>query len=669
MCRYCTFLFAKFVKRLIKKEGRNMKHHANASIPLNQIHIDDKFWNKYLGLVKDVIVPYQWDILNDRIEGIETSHCIHNFRIAAGEETGEFMGAVFQDTDVAKWLEAVGFALTAQRDEKLEKLADETIDLIGKAQQPDGYLNTYFTIKEPNLRWTNLMEGHELYTAGHMIEAAVAYYEATGKRKFLDIMCRFADLICKTFGPGEDQKHGYPGHQEIELALVKLYRVTGEKRYLETAKYFIDMRGVGENYFLQEERGEKYKRIFPEFAGYDPKYSQSHMPVREQTTAEGHAVRAMYMYSAMADLACEYDDQELLQVCDTLWDDTVNKRMYITGSVGSSGLLERFTTDYDLPNDCNYSETCASIGLAMFGKRMAELKKDASYMDVVERALYNTLLSGIAMDGKSFFYVNPLEVWPSACIPRTYREHVKPVRQTWFGVACCPPNITRTLASLGQYVYFQDETTLYTNLYVSNEMDTTVGDTPVHVAMSGNFPWENTMTFTVSAPKATEMTLAFRIPNYAKNFKVMCDGSQITGTVERGYFKVTGQFEQKTFTITFDAPAQFIHANPQVRADAGKVALVKGPLVYCLEEQDNGENLSALFVDAQQPVSVDFREDVCKGSQVLTLSGQRLSQEQWGEALYSAQAPVKTQVQLTAVPYCYWGNRTPGEMTVWIKED
>ncbi|OUN26079.1 beta-L-arabinofuranosidase domain-containing protein [Pseudoflavonifractor sp. An85] len=646
-----------------------MKHHANASIPLNQIHIDDKFWNKYLGLVKDVIIPYQWDILNDRIEGIETSHCIHNFRIAAGEETGEFMGAVFQDTDVAKWLEAVGFALTAQRDEKLEKLADETIDLIGKAQQPDGYLNTYFTIKEPNLRWTNLMEGHELYTAGHMIEAAVAYYEATGKRKFLDIMCRFADLICKTFGPGEDQKHGYPGHQEIELALVKLYRVTGEKRYLETAKYFIDVRGVGENYFLQEERGEKYKRIFPEFAGYDPKYSQSHMPVREQTTAEGHAVRAMYMYSAMADLACEYDDQELLQVCDTLWDDTVNKRMYITGSVGSSGLLERFTTDYDLPNDCNYSETCASIGLAMFGKRMAELKKDASYMDVVERALYNTLLSGIAMDGKSFFYVNPLEVWPSACIPRTYREHVKPVRQTWFGVACCPPNITRTLASLGQYVYFQDETTLYTNLYVSNEMDTTVGDIPVHVAMSGNFPWENTMTFTVSAPKATEMTLAFRIPNYAKNFKVMCDGSQITGTVERGYFKVTGQFEQKTFTITFDAPAQFIHANPQVRADAGKVALVKGPLVYCLEEQDNGENLSALFVDAQQPVSVDFREDVCKGSQVLTLSGQRLSQEQWGEALYSAQAPVKTQVQLTAVPYCYWGNRTPGEMTVWIKED
>lgn len=454
-----------------------MKKAANSSISLKDIHITDNFWRKYIKLVKDVIIPYQWDILNDKLEGVETSHCIENFRIAAGESQGEYYGAVFQDTDVAKWLEAVGFVLNYERDEGLERLADETIDLIGRAQQPDGYLNTYFTIKEPEMRWSNLMEGHELYTAGHMIEAAVAYYESTGKKRFLEIVCRFADLICRTFGTGEDQIHGYPGHQEIELALVKLYRVTGKKAYLETAKYFIDARGVGENYFLRETKSEKYKLIMPEFANYDPVYSQSVIPVREQQKAEGHAVRAVYMYTAMADLSCEYNDASLFAACERLWNNIVSKQMYITGGIGSSGILERFTTDYDLPNDSNYSESCASIGLAMFGKRMADITKDAAYMDTVERALYNTVLSGIAMDGKSFFYVNPLEVWPPNCMPKTSKEHVKAVRQTWYGVACCPTNIARTLASLGQYIYFQEKDRIYTNLYISNQAEVEINGT------------------------------------------------------------------------------------------------------------------------------------------------------------------------------------------------
>ena len=398
------------------------------TVPLNKIKISDQFWNRYIHLVKDVLIPYQWDILNDRLPDVETSHCIENFKIAAGETDGDFEGAVFQDTDVAKWLEAVAYSLAAEPDEHLSYLADKTINLIGRAQCEDGYLNTYFTIKDPSKRWTNLKEGHELYTAGHMTEAAVAYYKATGKTEFLDILKKFADLICKTFGPDEGQIHGYPGHQEIELALIRLYHVTGEKKYLETAKYFIDTRGVGENYFLEEEKRPEYKQIFPEFAGYDPRYSQSHEPVREQKTAEGHAVRAVYMYCAMADLAYEYKDKELLDACKTLWEDMTKRQMYITGSIGASGPLERFTTDYDLPNNCNYSETCASIGLALFGRRMAQITKDASYMDMVERALYNTLLSGIAQDGKSFFYVNPLEVWPDNCIDRTSKEHVKPVR-------------------------------------------------------------------------------------------------------------------------------------------------------------------------------------------------------------------------------------------------
>ncbi len=646
-----------------------MRKKANSSIPLSNIRIDDNFWNKYVKLVKEVIIPYQWDILNDRVDGVETSHCIENFRIAAGEKQGEYHGAVFQDTDVAKWLEAVGFALSAERDEKLEALADETIELIGRAQQPDGYLNTYYTIKEPGMRWTNLTEGHELYTAGHMIEAAVAYYEATGKRKMLDIVCRFADLICRTFGPEEGQIHGYPGHQEIELALVKLYRTTGERRYLETAKYFIDARGGGENYFLKEEKSATFKRIFPEFAGYDTKYSQSHLPVREQKTAEGHAVRAVYMYTAMADLACECGDESLLEACRTLWDDMVYKRMYITGSIGSSGLLERFTTDYDLPNDCNYSETCASIGLAMFGKRMADITKDASYMDVVERALYNTVLSGIAMDGKSFFYVNPLEVWPDNCIPRTSREHVKPVRQTWFGVACCPPNITRTLASLGQYVYFQEEDQIYINLFISNTAETTINGVPFRLKLTGDFPWENKIRFEIKGEQKAFVSFAFRIPAYAKNFRISRGGEQAEIEVVNSYAVLKGTFKDDVIDICFDAPASFVHANPKVRADSGKVALVKGPLVYCIEEADNGDNLAAVFVNTDQELKIYRDEELFGGSQVLCLLGRKIAQEGWGDkTLYSDRAPVFVETEITAVPYCYWGNRKAGEMVVWIKE-
>lgn len=646
-----------------------MRKKANSSIPLSNIRIDDNFWNKYVKLVKEVIIPYQWDILNDRVDGVETSHCIENFRIAAGEKQGEYHGAVFQDTDVAKWLEAVGFALSAERDEKLEALADETIELIGRAQQPDGYLNTYYTIKEPGMRWTNLTEGHELYTAGHMIEAAVAYYEATGKRKMLDIVCRLADLICRTFGPEGGQIHGYPGHQEIELALVKLYRTTGERRYLETAKYFIDARGGGENYFLKEERSATFKRIFPEFAGYDTKYSQSHLPVREQKTAEGHAVRAVYMYTAMADLACECGDESLLEACRTLWDDMVYKRMYITGSIGSSGLLERFTTDYDLPNDCNYSETCASIGLAMFGKRMADITKDASYMDVVERALYNTVLSGIAMDGKSFFYVNPLEVWPDNCIPRTSREHVKPVRQTWFGVACCPPNITRTLASLGQYVYFQEEDQIYINLFISNTAETTINGVPFRLKLTGDFPWENKIRFEIKGEQKAFVSFAFRIPAYAKNFRISRGGEQAEIEVVNSYAVLKGTFKDDVIDICFDAPASFVHANPKVRADSGKVALVKGPLVYCIEEADNGDNLAAVFVNTDQELKIYRDEELFGGSQVLCLLGRKIAQEGWGDkTLYSDRAPVFVETEITAVPYCYWGNRKAGEMVVWIKE-
>lgn len=643
--------------------------NANASIPLGKITICDSFWNKYIYLVKDVIIPYQWKILNDKLEDVETSHCIENFKIAAGYSEGNFQGAVFQDTDLAKWLEAVGYVLTIERDEELEKCADEVIELIGKAQQKDGYLNTYFTIKEPTLKFTNLQEGHELYTAGHMIEAAIAYYEGTGKVKFLQIVSKLADLICDTFGPGESQLHGYPGHQEIELALLKLYRVTGQERYIKTAKYFIDRRGVGENYFLQEEKTKQFKRIFPEFNNYDPKYSQSHLPVREQQTAEGHAVRATYMYCAMADIAYEYEEEELMEACKRLWDNMVNKRMYITGSIGSSGILERFTTDYDLPNDINYSETCASIGLALFGKRMADINKDASYMDVVERALYNTVLSGIAMDGKSFFYVNPLEVWPENCLDRTSHEHIKPTRQKWFGVACCPPNIARTLASLGQYIYFQDDETIYTNLYIANQTQVIIDKVPFTITLEGAFPWQSELTMKIKGTDALTTQFAYRIPDYVKGFQIYKNNKRLDKIqIKKGYAIISGTFYEDEIRIVFDMPPVFVHANPNVRANVGKIALMKGPLVYCLEEMDNGENLSALYIDTKQPLEVKH-ESVLGGSDVILFKGKRISSKEWDtNQLYAKKGVVFEEVELKAVPYCYWGNRIPGEMLVWLKE-
>lgn len=647
-----------------------MKQERLHSLPLHQIDIRDDFWNRYIKLVREVIIPYQWDILNDRVDDVETSHCIKNLKAAAGEWNGGFYGAVFQDTDVAKWLEAVAYTLAVHPDKELEQLADEVIELIGRAQQADGYLNTYFTVNEPKLRWTNLKEGHELYTAGHMIEAAVAYYQATGKEKFLNIVSAFADLICHVFGEGGEKSQGYPGHQEIELAMVRLYQVTDRERYLKMAKHFIDIRGVGENYFLKEEKELDYKQIFPEFSGYDISYSQSHLPVRQQLTAEGHAVRAVYMYCAMADLAWYCKDESLLTACETLWDDMVNRRMYVTGSIGSSGLLERFTTDYDLPNDCNYSESCASIGLALFGKRMAEITGEAKYIEAVENALYNTVLAGIALDGKSFFYVNPLEVWPDNCLERTSKEHVKAVRQKWFGVACCPPNIARTLASMGQYIYSADKDKLYVNLYISNVLKTTVGNTNVRLEMNSDLLDSGKVSCKVSVPNNQVISVALRIPQYVEKFEIRMNGQEIKNyPVEKGYAIISAVKDDTELILECEVPARFVRANPEVRADAGKVAIVKGPLVYCLEEVDNGKNLANIFVNTDQALSWSYEPELLGGVVTVTLEGKRLDQSKWTEnALYSTKKLPLESVRLKAVPYSGWGNRKTGEMVVWMKE-
>lgn len=643
------------------------------SLKLSNIKIRDKLWSRYTGLVAEVIIPYQWDILNDRVEGAQISRCLRNFKIAAGMEQGAFNGVIFQDTDVYKWLEAVAFSLETKPDAHLEALADEAVALIARAQQSDGYLNTYFTIAKPDGRWSNLIEGHELYSAGHLIEAAVAYHAATGKDTLLNVACRFADLICKVFGKAEGQLRGYSGHQEVELALVKLYYATGERKYLETAKYFIDERGSVPSYFVEEikKRNEAggFPEFIPEFADYDLKYSQAHMPPVQQRTAEGHAVRAVYMYCAMADLAYEFSDAALLEACEALWSSIANKRMYITGSIGSSGFLERFTTDYDLPNDTNYSETCASIGFALFSLRMAAITRDARYIDIAEKTLYNTVLAGISLEGDRYFYVNPLEVWPDSCMEHTSKAHVKPVRQSWFSVACCPTNVARTLASLGQYIYLKDASALYLNLYIENEAEAQLGGACVALALKTSFLADGKSELTLRANEPCAFALKLRVPGYAESYTFTLNAKPVKPTIEDGYAIFGGPWEgSNTIEIAFDIRPKFVAANPGVRADVGKVALMKGPLVYCLEETDNGKNLASLFADPDTPVRECGDDALPEGLSALAYEGKRLCASGFeGGALYGDARFELEPVALKAVPYAVWGNRGAGEMLVWQK--
>lgn len=360
----------------------------------------------------------------------------------------------------------------------------------------------------------------------------------------------------------------------------------------------MDIRGVGENYFLVERKQKNFKRIFPELEDYDPAYSQSHEPVRKQKTAEGHAVRAVYMYSAMADVAEEYQDKELMEACENLWENITQKRMYITGGIGSSGFLERFTTDYDLQNDSNYSETCASIGMALFSLRMANITRDSRYAEVMEQELYNNILAGIAQDGKSFFYVNPLEIKPRQCMPHTSRAHVKARRQKWFGVACCPPNIARTLASLGQYIYGVDGADIYTHLYIGNQTDIPVNNDVVQIRIDSMFPWNGNIKVKVQGVKE-KIKLHFRIPSYSENFQLYCNGEEQELKVNNGYAYVE-ICENSRIDIQFDMPVAFLHANYKVSADVGKVAIKRGPIVYCLEEIDNGPDLQCIYLSSKE---------------------------------------------------------------------
>ncbi|WP_017434278.1 glycoside hydrolase family 127 protein [Saccharococcus caldoxylosilyticus] len=635
---------------------------------IKNVKVNDKFWRKYMDVVKNEVIPYQWKALNDQIPDAEPSHAIENFRIAAGESEGEFYGMVFQDSDVAKWLEAVAYSLENDPDAELEKTADEVIELLGRAQQPDGYLNTYYTVKEPGKRWTNLRDNHELYCAGHLIEAAVAYFKATGKKRFLDIMCKYADYIDTVFGKGENQIPGYPGHQEIELALLKLYDVTGNERYLNLSKYFINERGRQPHYFDIEKKARGETKPF--WFNDDYSYHQAHIPVRKQTKAVGHAVRALYMYTAMADLAAKTGDESLKETCKTLWENVTKRQMYITGGVGSSAFGESFSFDFDLPNDTAYAETCASIALVFWANRMLNLEMDGKYADVMERALYNGTISGMDLDGKKFFYVNPLEVWPKACT-RHDKRHVKPVRQKWFSCACCPPNLARLIASIGHYIYSQKQNELFVHLYVGSEMNVEINGQIVGVSQKTDYPWDGTISFTISPESDCEFTLGLRIPGWCRGAQLKVNGevADIIPLITKGYAYIKRIWQKDDQVELFlPMPIERIKANPNVRTNVGKVALQRGPIVYCLEEVDNEPNLPNIFLPRNAELCASFEPDLLGGVTIITGKAERIDESIWDNELYK---PVDVQtrtVSLKAVPYYAWCNRKSGEMLVWINE-
>ena len=630
-------------------------------LPLNDIIIDDVFWNRYLAMVRDKVIPYQWKALNDEIPDAAKSHCIKNFEIAAGKRDGEFYGMCFQDSDLYKWLESVAYCLAVKADAALEKIADEAIALIGAAQQPDGYLNTYYTVKEPEGRWTNLAWGHEMYCAGHMMEAAVAYFKATGKRAFLDIAIRFADCVGETFGAEPPRRKGYPGHQEIEVGLYKLYEVTNEKRFLELAAYFIRERGQNPQYFDCEREQKSYRTIFADCESLPRSYSQSNIPPVEQREATGHAVRAAYMYAAMADIAAETGDTALMAACEALYENVVNRQMYITGAIGATAGGESFTGAYDLPNDLVYGETCAAVALMMFASRMNAITAKAGYADVVERALYNTVLAGISLSGTEFYYVNPLESDPVRVAASPDLKHIKTVRQKWFDCSCCPTNIARTIMNIGSYLYGVAENDVYVNLYGSS---TAKHDTRV-ISQKTTYPYGDEALFSVTGGR---FRLHLRNPENARILSLEINGEKQELIEREGYVVVEKDFQADEIRVIFDMRPKKVFSALKVQNNVGKTAIMRGPLVYCLEEADNGQQLGAFLLPNDSKFSESPAPPPLPDGTV-AIKAEALQYEQKSERLYTNEAPPLRKAEVTLIPYFLWANRGENEMRVYLHSE
>jgi uncharacterized protein len=609
-------------------QAAEVPHQKLHAVPFTKVKVEDAFWSPRLEVNRTAVLPAN-------IEWCEKTGRISNFAKAGKLMPGKFEGIYFNDSDVYKMIEGAAYTLQLHPDPALEATIDAIIDKIAAAQQPDGYINTYYTLVDPKKRWTNLAAMHEMYCAGHMIEAAVAYVQATGKSKLLDVARRMADHIDGVFGPGK--RYGFCGHEEIELALVKLYRQTGDGRYLKLAQYFLDARGQ--------------KRVKAE------EYMQAHKPVAEQGEIVGHAVRAMYLYCAVADVAGITGDTRYFKTMDRIWDDVVHRKMYLTGGIGPSAHNEGFTVAYDLPNDTAYAETCASIGMALWNHRLAMLHAEGRYVDVLERVVYNGLLSGVALNGRKFFYVNPLASRGT--------HH----RQPWFGCACCPTNVVRFLPSIGGYIYATNDDGIWVNLYISSTASIPLGSGQVTLAQQGRYPWSGLVKMTVSPAAPAEFALNLRIPGWCEKALIKINGTLLPdSTPKEGYVRIARTW-QPADSIELDMPMEIrrIDANPRVAPDVGRVALQRGPVVYCIEGVDNGGKVRNLAVPRQADLKAQFESALLGGVTVIRGQALKAVPMDWTDRLYQP-APLPAPAEFTAIPYYAWDNREPGEMVVWVPE-
>jgi DUF1680 family protein len=590
-------------------------------VPFTSVRIDDAFWAPRLETNRTVTIPHDFRMC-------EETGRIGNFAKAGGLVPGEFQGIHYDDSDVYKVIEGASHSLATHPDAPLGEYLDDLIAKIAKAQQPDGYLYTFHTLKDPSKRYSDLKDGHELYCAGHLIEAAVAHHRATGKRNLLDVATRLADHIDSMFGEGK--RHGIDGHEEIELALFKLADLTGEGRYRKLGEYFVRERG----------RGSGGRPLWGA-------YYQDHKPAVDATEVTGHAVRQAYLLCAMADLAAATGDRAVVAALDRLFDDLVTTKMYITGGIGSRHDGEAFGESYELPNETAYAETCAAIGNALWNHRMNLLHRHGRYADVVERVLYNGFLSGVSLTGDKFFYVNPLASRGG--------HH----RKAWYGTACCPVNVVRFLPSLPGYVYATGDSGLYVNLYAAGEANLTVKGTKLDVRQETRYPWDGTVRLTLTPERPGPFSVFLRIPEWCEHPTYRVNGQRIKDVViTDGYLPVRVVWQRgDTIELDLPMPVRRVKADPRVKANVGRVALQRGPVVYCAEAVDHGGRVDDLILPEDAELDVEHRPDLLGGLTVITGAAQRRTKD--------GTIPVK----LKAIPYYAWDHREPGQMAVWLAED